>query len=164
MLGWVQRATFRKYLAGKHLVVNTELADGATALVELDRSGGLLVVIVGIVDRVVLAGDDALAGLVLAGDHRRVGREDERRHGLLGLFYFGGQPLLGALLGADALLVLLPEPADEDQRPDGDDGRAGDDGGDDGRLGAMAFGDVGVGPNAACAGGEGAWVGRMPRL
>ena len=141
MLGWIQRATFRKYLAGQHLVVNTELADGATALVELDRSGGslLVVVVVGVVDRVVLAGDDALAGLVLAGDHGRVGREDERRHGLLGLFYFGGEAFLGALLGADALLVLLPEPGDEDQGPDGDDGRAGDDGGDDGGFGAMAF-------------------------
>jgi len=100
---------FRKYLPGNHLIMGMELADGATALVELDRS-----VLDLIVYRVVLAGHDALAGLMLAGDDGRVGRHDERRRRLLRLFYFWGQALGGALLGADALLVLLPEPGDED--------------------------------------------------
>lgn len=134
VLGWVQRATFRKDLAGKHLVVGSGLIYGAIALVELDRRGrGVLV------HRVVLARNGALAGFTLAGDHGRIGRHDERRQRFLRLFDFGGQTLGGAALGADALLVLLPEPGDEDYGPDGDDGCAGDDCGDDGCFGAVAF-------------------------
>jgi len=114
MLGRVQRATFGKDLAGNHLVVSTELADGSTAFVELDRSMGLILVLIGVVKRVVLVGHNTLAGLVLAGDNGRVGRHDERRHRILRLFYLGRQAFGGAALGTDALLVLLPEPEDED--------------------------------------------------
>ena len=113
VLGRVQRTTFRKDLASNHLVVSTGLADGGTTLVELDRSRDTILVL-GVVDRVVLAGHDMLAGLVLAGDDGRVGRNDERRHRFLRLFNLGGQALGGAPLGTDALLVLLPEPGDED--------------------------------------------------
>ena len=134
VLGWVQRATFRKDLAGEHLVMGSGLINGAIALVKLDRRrGGVLV------HRVVLARNGALAGLTLAGDHGRIGRHDERRQRFLRLFDFGGQTLGGAPLGADALLVLLPEPADEDYGPDGDDRRARHDRGDNGCFGAVAF-------------------------
>lgn len=134
VLGWVQRATFRKDLAGEHLVMGSGLINGAIALVKLDRRrGGVLV------HRVVLARNGALAGLTLAGDHGRIGRHDERRQRFLRLFDLGGQTLGGAPLGADALLVLLPEPADEDYGPDGDDRRARHDRGDNGCFGAVAF-------------------------
>jgi len=118
VLGWVQRATFRKDLPCKHLIVGPDLIDGAIALVELDRRGGGV-----LVHRIVLAGYGALAGLTLAGDDGRIGRHDERRQRFLRVFDFGGQPLGCTPLGADALLVLLPEPGEEDYGPDGDDRR-----------------------------------------
>jgi len=61
---------FRKDFAGNQLIVGRlELVDGATAFVELDRSGGGT-----LIHRMVLLGYGAVAGLMLAGDDGRVGR------------------------------------------------------------------------------------------
>jgi len=79
---------FRKDLPGDHLLVGVVLADGAIALVELDRSGSVLVLV--LIHRVVLAGYGALAGLMLAGDDGRVGGHDERGQRFLRLLYFWG--------------------------------------------------------------------------
>ena len=86
-----------------------------------------------------LLGYDPLARFPLAGDDGRIGRQDEGRRWLFGLFDFGGFTLGGAALGADALLVLLPEPGEEDEGPYGYHGGAGDDGGDYGGFGAVAL-------------------------
>jgi hypothetical protein len=153
--GWVQRTMLGKDLSSEHLIASRGFANRMTAFMKLNRSGGsahvlilvLILVLVliyrvmlaGPIYRVVLLGYDALAGFPLAGDDGRVGRQDEGRWGFFGLFDFGGQTLGGATLGADALLVLLPEPADEYGGPYGDHGSAGDYGGDYGGSGAVAF-------------------------
>lgn len=109
VLGWVKGAMFRKHLPGNHLVVDLALGHRTiVALVELDGIGSVLV------HRAVLARYGALARLALAGDDGGVGGQDKRRQRLLWFLDFGGQTAGGAALGADALLVLLPEPADED--------------------------------------------------
>ena len=106
------------------------------AFVEFDGIGDVLVMLV---QRAVLARYGTLAGLALARDDGGIGGQDERRQRLLRLFDFGGQTAGGAALGADAFLVLFPEPGEEDQSPDGHDCGAGNDGGNDGCFGAVAF-------------------------
>ena len=144
--GWVQRTVLGKDLSGEHLIASPRFANRTTAFVKLDRSrgGALLLVLVPVlmllilIHRVVLAGYHALAGFPLAGDDGRIGREDERRRGLLGLFDLGGQPFGRAALGTDPLLVLLPEPGGEYEGPYRYHGRARDDGGDYGGFRAVA--------------------------
>jgi hypothetical protein len=116
--GWVQRTMLGKDLSGEHLIASCGFTNRTTAFVELDRSGGgaivVLVLLHILIHRVMLAGwYDALARFVLPGDDGRIGRQDEGRRRLFGPFDLGGQALGGAALGADALLVLLPEPGDE---------------------------------------------------
>jgi len=142
--GWVQRTMLGKDLSSEHLIVSPGFGNRTTAF-KFDGSGGgaliedPILILFLTIHRVMLAGGyDALAGLPLAGDDGRIGREDERRWRFFRLFDLGGQTLGGAALCADALFVLLPEPAEEYDGPYGYDGGAGDDGGDYGRSGAVA--------------------------
>ena len=135
-----------KDLSSEHLIASPGFANRTSAFIKLNRCGGsapllilLLVLVLTLIDRVMLGGYDALAGFPLAGDHGRIGRQDESRWGLFGLFDLGGETFGGAALGADALLVLFPEPAEEYYGPYGDHGGTGDDGGDYGGFGAVAF-------------------------
>jgi hypothetical protein len=134
-----------KNLSGEHLIASAGFANRTSAFIKLDRSTLFLILLpilvhqMMFVHRVMFAGHDALAGFRLAGDDGRIGRQDEGRGRLFGLFDLGGQALGGATLGADALLVLLPEPGGEYEGPDGYDGGAGGDGGDYGGFGAVAF-------------------------
>ena len=156
--GWVQSTMLGKDLPSQHLIVSGGFANGTTAFIKLDRSALFPVVLVSLlvlvlvhlvflvlvhrvtlVERLAFLGYDALARFRLAGDDGRIGRQDEGRWRLFGLFDLGGQALGGAALGADALLVLLPEPGGEYEGPDGYHGRAGCDGGDYGGFGAVTF-------------------------
>jgi hypothetical protein len=76
-----------KYLPCKHLIVGPRVTDRTTAFVKLDRSGGSALILI---HRVMLLGYGALAGLTLACDDGRIGRQDEVGRGLFRLFYFGG--------------------------------------------------------------------------
>jgi hypothetical protein len=140
-----------KYLSGEHLIASPGFGNRTTAFIKLDRSGGgtivlvLFLVLILTIHRMMLVGYDALAGFPLAGDNGRIGRQDEGRWLFFGPFDLGGQTLSGATLGADTLLVLLPEPAEEYNGPYGDDGGAGGDGGDYGGFGAVAFFELAVG-------------------
>jgi hypothetical protein len=88
-----------KDLSGEHLIASPGFGNRTTAFIKLDRSGcGALVLVLFLVPvlililihRVMLAGYDALAGFPLAGDDGRIGRQDEGRWGLFGLFDLGG--------------------------------------------------------------------------
>jgi hypothetical protein len=129
----------RKHLTGNPLVVDLALGRYRTitfTFIELDRirighDVVVLVLVLVLVGRgAVLAGYGTLAGLALAHDDGGVRGHDEGRQRLFRFFDLGGQATGCTALGADALLVLPPEPAEQDEGPDGDDGSARDDGRD----------------------------------
>ena len=95
--GWVQRTVLGKDLSSEHLIASAGFGNRTTAFIKLDRSGFaalvlnlFLVLVLILIHRVMLVGYDALAGFPLAGDDGRIGRQDEGRWGLFGLFDFGG--------------------------------------------------------------------------
>ena len=97
MPGRVQRTMLGKDLSSEHLIASPGFANRTSAFVKLNRSGGsapllilLLVLVLTLIYRVMLGGYDALAGFPRAGDDGRIGRQDESRWGLFGLFDLGG--------------------------------------------------------------------------
>jgi len=136
----------RKHLTGDPLVVDLALGRYRTitfTFVELDRiriGHDVVVLVLVLVGRgAMLAGYGTLAGRALAHDDGGVRGHDEGRQRLFRLFDLGGQATGRTAFGADALLVLLPQPAEEDEGPDGDDGRARDDGRDYRGFGGVTF-------------------------
>jgi hypothetical protein len=140
MLGWIQVTMLRKHLSGNHLVVlltfgsSSGSGSGTHPLVELDRGRTLLWA----VGRAALGRDRTLAWLTLTRDDGGVWRQDKCGQGPFRFFYFGGQASGCAALGADTFLVLFPEPADENEGPNANDGGARNDGRDDWGLCTVA--------------------------
>jgi hypothetical protein len=89
--GWVQWTMLGKDLPCKHLIVGPTFSDRTITFVKLDRIGGpAIMLILVLIQRVMLLGYGAFAGLTLACEDGRIGRQDEGGRRLFRFFYFGG--------------------------------------------------------------------------
>lgn len=91
-----------------------DLVLGQRAIVAVVELNGIGDVVIALVHRVMLARYGAFARLALASDDGGIGGQDERGQRLLRLFDFWGKATSCAALGAHPLLVLFPEPSNED--------------------------------------------------